>query len=300
MTRLAFGCGPAGGAGPQHREEALAALVTAWEGGVRWFDTAPSYGDGHGEELLGEALRRLPRSGVRVSTKVGRVRMAISDPYRAADGPRREPLFDFTAAGVRDSVARSVRRLGVEHLDAVLVHDPENHLEQALDEAFPALRRLRDEGVVGSVGVGTTSVPAARRLVAVGAVDTVMIAGAWSLTRREAAPLLEECREAGVGVLAAAPFDSGLLASDHPGPSARYLYRAAPQDVLERVRTMARVCRAHGTRLPQAALWFPLRHPAVRLVVAGMCTRSEVRQNLRWLAEPPPEALWEELDALPG
>ncbi|MEU8639425.1 aldo/keto reductase [Amycolatopsis sp. NPDC048633] len=277
---IAFGCGPL---------QAGAALDAAWEGGIRHFDTAPSYGDGVAEELLGRAVHRWP--DVRVSTKVGRVRMAVADPYGDPDGPRREPLFDFRAEAVRASVLRSRSRL--RRLDTVLVHDPDAAVDLVLEETLPALRELRDEGVLRAIGVGTTSVATARRLVP--HVDVVMIAGAWSLTRREAAPLLDECLDAGVEVLAAAPFDSGLLATDSPAADARYLYRAASAEVVELARRMADVCRDHGVSLPQAALWFPLRHPAVSTVVAGMRTAAEVHRNLRLMARPVPEALWPDL-----
>jgi len=286
MSLLAFGCGPIGGRGD--RAESLAALSAAWAGGIRHFDTAPSYGDGAGERLLGEALRTWPRADVTVSTKVGRVRMAIADPY-GGDTTRREPLFDFTAAAVKQSVATSLDRLGLDRIDTVFVHDPDDHLDLALAETFPALRELP---AIGAVGVGTTSVATARRLL--GVVDVVMIATAWSLTRRDAAGLLDECAAAGVDVLAAAPFDSGLLADT----TARYLYREAPAEVLARVRVMAAVCEAHGVRLPQAALRFPLRHPAVSRVVAGMRSAAEVRENLTLLAAPVPDALWAALDQL--
>jgi D-threo-aldose 1-dehydrogenase len=292
MTGLAFGCGPIGARGLAGWDESLAALATAWDGGIRHFDTAPSYGDG--ELLLGYASRSWPRADYTVSTKVGRVRMAIADPYGPDQGERREPRFDFTAAGVRDSVTRSLARLDVGHIDLVLVHDPDDHLDIALAETFPVLRELSRTGVLRGVGVGTTSVATARRLV--GVVDTIMIANAWSLTRRAAAPLLDECAAAGVAVLAAAPFDSGLLAHDVPDTTARYLYREAPADVLDRVRAMARVCRAHGVRLPQAALRFPLRHPAVTHVVAGMRSAAEVRENLALLAAPVPDELWPALN----
>jgi D-threo-aldose 1-dehydrogenase len=126
--------------------------------------------------------------------------------------------------------------------------------------------------------------------------DVVMIANAWSLTRRDAGVLLDECLAAGVDVLAAAPFDSGLLAS--PAPDARYLYRAVPPEVLARVRAMASVCEEHGVRLPQAALQFPLRHKAVRRVVAGMRSSREVAENLAMLAAPVPDAVWPLLDQL--
>ncbi|TDV57535.1 aldo/keto reductase [Actinophytocola oryzae] len=294
MSALAFGCGPIGGRGDAGRVESLAALETAWEGGIRHFDTAPSYGDGAGERLLGEALRTWPRHEVVVSSKVGRVRMAIADPYQRASGTRRDPLFDFAGDGVRRGVLGSLGRLGLSFLDTVLVHDPDAHLDLALAETFPTLDRLRSEGVVRSVGVGTTSVTTARRLVAVGVVDVVMIANAWSLTRRQAGVLLDECLAAGVGVLAAAPFDSGLLASSN----ARYLYGEAPPEVAARVAAMARVCHDHGVRLPQAALQFPLRHKAVRLVVTGMRSPAEVTENLALLADPVPEEVWPLLDQL--
>ena len=288
MSALAFGCGPIGGRGDEGRAESLAALSAAWAGGIRHFDTAPSYGDGAGERLLGELLRRVPRAEVTVSSKVGRVRMAIADPY-GTDTARREPLFDFTAPAVQRSVAASLDRLGLDRLDVVLVHDPDDHLDITLSETIPALREMPE---VGAVGVGTTSVTTARALL--GVVDVVMIANAWSLTRRDAAGLLDRCAAAGVDVLAAAPFDSGLLADT----GATYLYREAPADVLARVRVMAAVCEAHGVRLPQAALRFPLRHPAVGRVVAGMRSAAEVRENLALLGAPVPEVLWSALDQL--
>lgn len=296
MTALAFGCGPIGARGLAGRAESLATLAAAWAGGIRHFDTAPSYGDGVGELLLGEASADWPRSEFTVSTKVGRLRMAIADPYGPDQGVRREPLFDFTEGAVRRSVTASMERLGLDHIDLVLVHDPDSHLDIALAEAFPALRALKADGTIRQVGVGTTSVATARTLV--GAVDTIMIANAWSLTRRGAEPLLDECVLAGVGVLAAAPFDSGLLANDEPDVTTSYLYRQAPGDVLTRVREMARVCAAHGVRLPQAALRFPLRHPAVRAVVAGMRSPAEVRENIALLAAPVPDELWPALDRL--
>jgi D-threo-aldose 1-dehydrogenase len=285
VSALAFGCGPIGARGDA---SALTALDAAWAGGIRHFDTAPSYGDGVGERLLGEALRMWPRDQVTVSTKVGRQRMAIADPY-GNDTTRREPLFDFTATAVKRGVADSLDRLGLDHLDTVLVHDPDNHLDVALAETFPVLREMPE---VGRVGVGTISVETARELL--GVVDVVMIANRWSLTRRDAAGLLDECAARGVDVLAAAPFDSGLLAD----PTAKYLYGEAPADVLARVRVMAAVCESHGVRLPQAALRFPLRHPAVTHVVAGMRSADEVRENLRSLDTPVPGALWTALDQL--
>lgn len=296
MNALVFGCAPIGARGDAGRDESIAALRTAFESGVRQFDTAPSYGDGAAERLLGDALRGMPRDQLTVSTKVGRVRMAVANPYVPDPGPRREAAFDFTADAVRSSVAGSLSRLGMNRVDTVFVHDPDEHLDVAVNEAFPALEQLREAGVVGAIGVGTTSAPTASWLVELGLVDVVMIANAWSLTRRNAGNLLNECAVAGVDVLAAAPFDTGLLARDEPDPNSRYLYGQVPAAVLERVRRMARVCREHGVRLPQAALQFPLRHKAVRQVVVGMRSPGEVRDNLALMARPVPDVLWAALD----
>lgn len=296
MSALAFGCGPIGARGLSGRDESLAALAAAWALGIRHFDTAPSYGDGVGELMLGEAAARWPRSEYTVSTKVGRLRMAIADPYGPHRGSPRQALFDFTAGAVRRSITASLERLGIDHIDLVLVHDPDAHLDIARAETFPALQELQATGTVGRIGVGTTSVPVARELI--GVIDTIMIANEWSLTRRGAAPLLDECATAGVDVLAAAPFDSGLLAHDEPDAATSYLYRQAPSDILDRVRAMARVCAEHGVRLPQAALRFPLRHPAVRAVVTGMRSAAEVRENVESLATPMPARLWAALDSL--
>ncbi|OLF18519.1 aldo/keto reductase [Actinophytocola xanthii] len=279
---LTFGCGPIGARGDAGRTESLAALRTAWEGGIRHFDTSPSYGDGAGERLLGDALRGLPRDQMSVSTKVGRTRSAAQTQHGAA--------------AVRSSVHGSLSRLGLNRLDTVYVHEPDDRLDVAVNEAFPALEQLKASGVVGAVGVATTAPETARWLVELGVVDVVMIANAWSLTRRNAANLLTECGAAGVDVVVAAPFDSGLLARDEPNRDGRYLHGPVPDRVLDRVRTMARLCHDHRVRLPQAALHFPLRHKAVRQVVAGMRSPAQVRENLALLATPVPEVLWPALD----
>ncbi|TXK38971.1 aldo/keto reductase [Nonomuraea sp. C10] len=307
LDRLCFGCGPIGGlaaaggdTGPERAEEiAVAAVEAAWECGLRSFDTAPSYGDGAAERLLGTALRGLPRDRFTVSGKVGRRTMAIADPYRL-DGAaaRREPRFDFTAAVVRRTVETSLERLGFDRLDTVFLHDPDDLLGPALDEAVPALRDLRRAGAVGAIGVGTTRPRAAEALVAAGAVDTVMIAGEWNLLRRSAATLLARCHEAGVPVLAAAPYASGLLAVARPGPGLPYLYRAPSPWLLEAAGRMADCCRRHGAELPQAAIQFPLRHPAVTQVVVGMRDAGEVVANAARFTTDLPEALWAELDTL--
>jgi D-threo-aldose 1-dehydrogenase len=262
--RLAFGTGPIG-APSVTPVDARAALEAAWEGGIRHYDTAPAYGEA--ELRLGTVLDGLPRREYTVSTKVGRVSMAKSRPYEPGARVDGEARFDFSAAGALASLERSLERLGIETVDVVLLHDPDAHADQALGEALPALRELGVE-----VGVGTTDVATALRFV--DHVDVVMIAGRWTLADRSGEGVLDACAVRGVRVLAAAPFNSGLLAS----ANALYDYREPTGEALAHVAALREL---HGDDLLGAALRFPLSHPAVSHVVAGMSSAAEVTANLR-------------------
>jgi D-threo-aldose 1-dehydrogenase len=301
MTSV-FGCAALGGLyRPVSREEAHAALRAAWDLGVRSFDTAPHYGVGQSEEYLGEFLRDKSRDSFTVSTKVGR--LLVDDPT-AADGtdgffgtPARSRVRDYSADGVRRSVAESLGRLGLDRVDVVFVHDPEDHMEQAIGEAAPALAQLREAGQVSGFGVGTNYTEVAERFVRETAADTVMIAGRYSvLDRRAERTLLAACADRGVGVLAAGVLNSGLLADPRPG--APFNYAPAPDWLVDAARRMAAACEAHGVTLRAAALQFPTRHPAVHAVVTGAGRVSSVRDTHEQLRLPIPDALWEELDDL--
>jgi D-threo-aldose 1-dehydrogenase len=260
IATLAFGSAPIG-ARTVSDAAAAATIDAAWLAGIRHFDTAPAYGDA--ERRLGAALRDLPRKDVTISTKVGRLSMARSRPYESGSPADGEARFDFTAAGVRRSYERSCERLRTDRIDVVLLHDPEVDLDRALGEALPAARELG----AGEVGVGTTSVETALRFI--DAVDVVMIAGRWTLADRSARPLLDACAARGIRLLAAAPFQSGLLAAR----GAQYDYRAPTPPVAARV---AQLRRRFGPLTLAAALRFPTLHPAVSHVVAGMGSLSEV------------------------
>lgn len=197
---------------------------------------------------------------------------------------------------MRETLAASPIRL--EHVDTVYLHDPELAPDLVKTQAVPALQEARADGALDTIGVATTDPVAALALVEAGHVDSVMIAAAWSLTRRGAERLLDRCADLAVPVLLAGPFDSGLLASDRPDPSAPSTYRTATAQDLDRASALADCCAQYCVRLPQAALDFPLRHPAVTGVVVGMRSSAEVVADLA-LADPtPPEELWEELDAV--
>ena len=274
------------------------AVEAAWAAGVRYFDTAPLYGLGLSEERLGRALGRHPRDEYVLSTKVGR---AVA-PNPSARGGRAEGLFDvpddrigvrdYSADGVRRSLEASLERLGTDRIDIVLVHDPDDHLDQAITEAIPALVRLRDEGVVRAIGAGMNQWQALQLLVRRCDLDVVMVAGRWTLLDRTAAPLLDECLERGVSVLAAAPYNSGLLARSEPPDDATFDYTQASPHLLARTRELALRARRHGATLPEAALQFPLLHPAVVAVVTGMATAEEARTAAARLSTPVSTAFW--------
>ncbi|MGW4113863.1 aldo/keto reductase [Actinosynnema sp. NPDC004786] len=276
---------------------AAATVAAAWSAGVRYFDTAPHYGLGLSERRVGEALRRQPRDSYVLSTKVGRLLVpgpgAPDDAGFAVTAPLRR-RWDFTADGVRRSLEGSLARLGLDRVDVVLIHDPDDHLAAALDGAYPALHELRAQGVVGAVGVGMNQWQALDRFVRDTDLDVVMVAGRYTLLDQSAGEvLLPRCLDRGVSVLAAGVFNSGLLATDTPaGP---YDYRPAPPALVERAGAIAARCAAHGVALPQAAMAFAARHPAVAGIVVGAQDAEQVRRNATLFATPVPDALWADL-----
>ncbi|MEU5845363.1 aldo/keto reductase [Saccharopolyspora shandongensis] len=286
VTVVGFGGAPIGDLyEPIPDEQAHAAVDAAWDNGIRYFDTAPHYGLGLSERRLGAALA--DRTGWTLSTKVGR----LLEPD--GDGRLRRVL-DYSRDGVLRSLESSLARLGVDRVDIVFVHDPDEHWDQARTEAVPALCELREQGVVGAVAVGMNQSEMLTRFVVETDVDLVMCAGRYTLFEQPAlADLLPQAQRKQVGVLAAGVFNSGLLARAEPADDARYDYQPAPPRVLSRARALAQVCREHGTTLPAAAMWFPSAHPAVLGVVLGMNSADEVHQNLA--LDPPPTDLWRDL-----
>ncbi|MGW2054414.1 aldo/keto reductase [Streptomyces sp. NPDC001840] len=304
VSPLGFGAAPIGNLYTALDDDrARATVEAAWDAGVRYYDTAPHYGLGLSERRLGAALAHRPRGEFTVSTKVGR----LLEPHPAPTGSDlaaggfavpdtliRRP--DYSRDGVLRSLEGSLTRLGLDRVDIVYVHDPDDHLDTALDQALPALAELRDEGVIGAVGVGMNTVAPLLRIVAEADVDAVMVAGRWTLIDRTAGPLLEACERRGVSVVAAAPFNSGLLSRPRPADDASFDYGPAPAATLRRARRLADICAAHGTVLPHAALRFPLRTPVVAGVVAGFRTPDEVTSAARWSAMDLPESTWSALD----
>jgi D-threo-aldose 1-dehydrogenase len=286
-------------------EQAHAVLEAAWDSGIRYFDTAPHYGLGLAERRLGAFLAGKPRDEFVVSTKVGRLLRSSPETSDESDEEGgfvvpadRRRVWDASPDGVRRSLEESLERLGLDRVDVLFLHDPDEYdaMEASVRSAVPALVGLRSEGLVRAVGIGSKSVAAHLAGVRAGAVDLLMVAGRYTLLEQPAAPeLLPECRERGIGIVVAGAFNSGLLSTSQPGAGARYEYGDAPAAVVGRAQRLAAACAEHGVELPVAALQFPLREPAVRSVVLGATEPAHVRQNVARLAEPVPDALWEHL-----
>lgn len=270
------------------RSEAEALIERAYETGVRYFDTAPMYGLGESERRYNAPLARLERSGFVLSTKVGRLLQE--------DVGGEEPWhFDFTRDGVLRSFETSLQRLGLDRVDILLVHDPDDHADEAIREAFPALIELREQGLVGAIGAGMNQWELELRFARELPLDCFLLAGRYTLLEQTAlAEFLPHCEANGISVIAGGPYNSGILASDLDA-AARYNYQAAPPEMLDRARAIKAVCDRHGAPLKAAALQFILAHPAVAAVIPGASSVAEVEENARMIETPIPAALWAEL-----
>jgi D-threo-aldose 1-dehydrogenase len=299
LPRLGIGTAPfAGIYAPVDEADTSAAVAEALRVGASYFDTAPLYGAGVAEERLGAALAGCERSSFRLSSKVGRV----LEP-RPASQPRDTffrnsndlvPVFDFSYDAVRRSLESSLERLRSAYLDLALIHDPDDHFEAALGEAYPALERLRDEGLVRAVGLGMNQSAMLTEFVRRVRIDHVLVAGRYTLLDQEAlASLLPACSAAGTRVVIGGVFNSGALANPRAGGT--YDYHPASPEVLARARALEEVCERHGVSLRAAAMQFPLAHPAVATVLVGCRGASEVRENAASFAARLPPALWDAL-----
>jgi D-threo-aldose 1-dehydrogenase len=302
VTELSFGAAAIGNLFTEVDDEtALAAVDAAWEGGIRTFDTAPHYGLGLSERRLGAALARRPRSEYVISTKVGRLLRPASKPYgRDAEGfavpAAQTRVFDFSADGVRRSLAASLSRLGTDYVDIALIHDPDDHVEQALREAYPALEELRAQGCVRAIGVGMNQPGTLTRFVTDTDIDLVLVAGRYTLLDQSAAQtLLPAALDRGVAVIAGGVFNSGLLA--RPDAGARFDYHAAPDSILRRARALEEICAQFGVPLRAAAARFPLGHPAVASVLIGARSAAEVTDAIELREADIPASLWDLLSA---
>jgi D-threo-aldose 1-dehydrogenase len=303
LTELGFG---AASLGNLYRattdEQSYEAVRTAWERGIRYFDTAPHYGLGLSERRLGAALAGFPRDEAVISTKVGRLLVPNPTPTERDDDLFDVPgdlvrRWDFSRDGILRSVEASLGRLGTDHVDVVLLHDPDlSGIEGAAELGAKTLIELRDEGVVRAVGMGSNSSEAVAKLFDRADIDVAMLAGRYTLLEQRGADRLFEAagerRVVAVGV-----FNSGLLAGPRPAPDATYDYEPAPAELIARANALADVAERHGVSLPQAAIAFPLRDSHVSSIAIGMHSAEQVVRNVELYEHPVPDALWNDLAA---
>ncbi|MFC5834723.1 aldo/keto reductase [Nonomuraea insulae] len=284
-------------------EQAVGTIRRAYDAGIRYFDTAPLYGHGLAERRLAAALDAKPRTDLVISSKVGRLLRAGAprDDSQYHEGqpfyrevPATGPVWDFSYDGVRTSLEESLDRLGLDRVDILYLHDPDNHYEDAGTTAYAALRDLREAGTVRAIGAGMNRTPVLTRLVENCDLDLVLLAGRYTLLDQSAmADLLPACRRRGTKVVVGGVFNSGILLD--PAPQARYDYVPASGAIVERARRIKAVCDRHDVPLAAAAIQFPLAHPQVASVLIGARSPDELDMDLDLLRVNIPAALWHDL-----
>lgn len=313
MTRrlppLSFGGAPIGNlyAGVAENE-AIDTVQHAWRLGVRHFDTAPYYGYGLSETRLGTALAGIPRADYSLSTKVGRLLLDADDSQPAPDDGfavrGRQAVFDYSRDGILRSAESSLRRLATDHVEILLLHDigalthGARHsavLRQALDEALPAMAELRSQGVCSAIGLGVNEQDVCLQVMPEFPLDVIMLAGRYTLfEQRDSAQLMAQAAQRKVAVMAAGPYNSGLLGADD-APGDTYNYAAADAATRARAQRFYDICGRLGASVGAAALQFPLAHPAVATVVCGLRSPAEVDSAVQRMRAPLPPTLWTEL-----
>jgi D-threo-aldose 1-dehydrogenase len=308
LPRLGFGGAPLGNLyAPLRDSEARQVLDTVTATGAAYIDTAPYYGHGLSEQRIGAFLRARPDVRPMLSTKVGRRLEPCDQPpdHGFVNPAPFRPVFDYSTQGVRAAFDDSRRRLHRRSVDLLLLHDigrqthGDDHaaiMALVEQQAWPAMRALKDERATDAIGIGVNECEVVLECLDRGfAPDAVLLAGRHTLldTSAERSGLIERCRDLGVVLIAAAPFNSGLLAGGDT-----FNYVAAPEPVLNARRGLLSLCAEFKVPLAAVALQFPLRNPAVACVLAGARTGREVRQQAAWLALPVPDELWRVLEAV--
>ncbi len=295
--------------------DAVATVQAAYDGGIRYIDTAPLYGFGLAETRLAQATAPLPRSELVISSKVGyRLEPADASNHKPGIWDRPLPMRsvnDFSRDAVLRSIEGSLQRLKVDALDMVAIHDPDesvflkpgddpyahSHFKEAMEQAYPTLAELRGQGVIKAVGVGMNQWQMLCDFAEAGDFDYFLLAGRYTLLDQDSlARLLPLCEARSISLIIGGPYNSGILATG-AAPGATYDYSPAGPEMLNRVRRIETICARHGLPLQAAALQFPLRNPVVAAIIPGARSVDEIASNLGFLNHPIPGDFWAELKA---
>ncbi len=305
VTKLALGSAPLGGLFTEVTDaEAEATILEAINSGINFFDTAPLYGHGNAEKRVGAALNKAKKPFV-ISTKVGRVlqkftpeeisgKVAGLAGYVGVD-PTIFPVFDFTREGILRSLEESLKRLNLPSVDIALIHDADDQIDQAIDQAYPVLDELRSQGVIKGVGVGLNYCSYATKAVKQMDLDIILIAGRFSLLDQSAQDeLFKECLKKKTGVMVGGVYNSGVLAN--PTENSTYDYIKVTPEILKKALDIKKLLADFHIPLTAAAIQFPLRHPAVTSVVTGPRNVKELTANTADFDMNIPEAAWNALE----
>ena len=299
VTKLGLGTAPLGGLyQPVSDADAYATMARAWDDGIRFFDTAPQYGNGLSERRLGAFLKSKPRDEYVLATKVGRLlripQQATSEDAYYKGTPPERPVFDFSYDGVLRSFEESLQRLTLDRIDILHIHDPDQHYAEALSGAYRALDRLRGEGVIKAVGAGMNQSEMLTRFAREGRFDCFLLAGRYTLLEQRALDeFLPLCVERQIGVFIGGVYNSGILAN--PAGSSKFNYEDAGAAVIETAKRLDQICNRHKVSLKAAAIQFPLHHPAVTAVLMGPRNMAELADSEDRLSESIPNVLWQDM-----
>ena len=310
LTKLGFGGAPLGAVGDYlDTDRSDKILAEAWQGGIRYYDTAPLYGHGLSEKRLGHFLSTQARDDFVLSSKIGRLLVPVDQGERFPNMRDRENVaiqYDYSADAVRRSLESSLERLGLDRVDILLCHDIDTWTHEAAqpeiykaaaEGALPQMHRMREEGIVKAIGLGVNESAVCTRVMREFDPDCFLLAGRFTLLEQEPLDeMLPLCLERQVSVIIGGPYNSGLLANANR-QRATYDYKPAPDDLWQRAQSIRRVCEAHKVDMRAAALQYPLRHQAVASIIPGVISSEEVQANLSLIAEDLPDALWTDLAA---
>ena len=283
---------------PVQRDAAQATVRRAHELGCNFFDTSPLYGSGLAETRLGAVLSDLPRESFVLSDKVGYA-VYPDTPLPDENTPDKppQPGYDFSYDSAFRLVEGSLKRLGLERIDILLIHDPDDYIEEALRGTYRALRRMRDEGLIGAIGAGMNYGHLLARLAREAEFDCFLLAGRYTLLDQVALhDLLPLATEQGIAIYVGGPFNSGILA-DPRATQPNFNYGPATAEWIDKARRLDAVCRRHNVPLKAAAIQFPLGHPAVVSVLSGARSVAELEENIAMFQTPIPATLWDDLRA---
>jgi D-threo-aldose 1-dehydrogenase len=268
--------------------EAIETIQYALETGINFIDTAPHYGAGLAEDRIGLALRGIKRENYTIETKIGRL--------ITSDGER---VYDYSRDGVLRSLEASLKRMNVDYVDSLLVHDPDavyDTCEYIIEETFPVLADLRRQGIVKAIGVGINSWEMLVDFAQQADFDCFMLAGRYTLLEQHALKAMNKFNEQDISILAAGVFNTGILAkgTQHDGPI-RYQYQPASPEIIAQVKQIEALCDKYNVALPAASLQFVAAHPSVASLVIGMKNIQQIQQTMTWMEMPIPDDFWRAL-----